>query len=102
MGDFVKCTLKPGALVIVGSGGWRNTATSGYAGEDSIIPAGTHIDEKQEPDAKWLQYIVHPKTQAADCYRYKLDADDMWNSMNGTEIHTVQDGEYIDKSFDKQ
>ena len=27
---------------------------------------------------------------------YKLDADDMWNSMNSnSEIHTVHDGEYI-------
>ena len=65
------------------------------ANQADITPP-INVDKIQAPDAKWLQYIVHPKTQAADCYRYKLDADDMWNSMNSnSEIHTVHDGEYI-------
>jgi len=101
--EFAKCTLKPGALVVVGSGAYRNTSMQathydrehGTTWGNPLVPADTYIDEMQIPDARFLQYIFKVQDAAQDCFYWPLDSENMWKSMRGEGTQFLKNGEYV-------
>ena len=88
------------ALIVIGSGAWRNTTKTGYNAEDGLefgnTPKNIHIDEVQTPEAKYLQYILNVHEAAQDCSYWPLNADAMWDSMQpDKETQFVSNGEYV-------
>lgn len=88
--SFVKCSMKPGALLVVGSGGWRNTN-----GTESGCSYYDAISEIQSPPANFLQYVFDVRTAAKDCFYYELDFSNLSNSMERKGTQFLMNGTYV-------
>jgi len=92
---LVECTLQPGALIVVGSGGWRDT-TGKTTGKESGCDNTVHgLSDLQVPPAKFLQYVFDVQTAAKHCFYYGLDSNDLWNSLAGNKTQFLMNGEYV-------
>lgn len=76
---MIKCRLKAGAVMVVGSGAWRNTIGTGC---DTETVEEWGIKEVQVPRPKYLQYVFDHKIASA-CWSYDLDKTDLWKSLQG-------------------
>eukprot|EP00927_Polykrikos_kofoidii_P049763 TRINITY_DN43778_c0_g1_i1.p1 TRINITY_DN43778_c0_g1~~TRINITY_DN43778_c0_g1_i1.p1 ORF type:complete len:296 (+),score=21.40 TRINITY_DN43778_c0_g1_i1:23-889(+) len=81
---FVKCRMKPGALLIVGTGGSRNTTAGGCTSG-----AKDGIAKVQTPHPMYLQYVCHPNECASACWSYSLNTSDLWASMKGESTQVI-------------
>ena len=108
--EFVECTLRPGALVIVGSGAPRNVTDmiqnkdsySWYSeaylkdGTVRVKPEGTIIDMYQEAEPQFVQYIFNPALATKHCSYWEMDTDDVWNSKEkNEEVPFLKNGKYL-------
>jgi len=75
---FVRCRMKAGATIVMGSGAWRNTTISGCT-----VGADQGIREVQAPEARYMQYVFSVNGSASECWHYDLDASNLWGSMLG-------------------
>lgn len=75
---LMRCRMKPGAVMVAGSGAWRDTSLG-----DCNLKAADGIKEIQTPDPKYLQYVFDLKNAAAECSYYSMNSADILKSMEG-------------------
>merc|ERR1712176_1371528 len=77
---FVKCLLKPGAVLVAGAGAWRDTE----AGECTLN--GSHgVKPIQAPSDRYLQYVFDLRKSAETCWSYALNTTNLWASLEARE-----------------